>query len=182
MIRALVIYANSENRRQVLKPLMQESGLTVVADCVYGDDALDKIEILRPDVVFAGAGAPGLPNLSALISLRFTKPPYIVVISDSERYAMEAFAISAVDYLLAPFDHARLRLTMDRLRRNIGIDQRVERRLDMDTLVQHLREHSGIVPNERHDERISINFGGRFRFLYMKNIRYVEAEIGRAHV
>ena len=65
MIRALVIYANSENRRQVLKPLMQESGLTVVADCVYGDDALDKIEILRPDVVFAGAGAPGLPNLSA---------------------------------------------------------------------------------------------------------------------
>lgn len=175
VIRALVVYSNIENRLQLLNYLAQESDLNVVGDCVYGDGALDKIEMLRPDVVFVGAGPPGLPSLAALTSVSFTKRPYIVVISDSERYAMEAFAIDAIDYLLVPIAHARLKETMYRLQRNIEMDQHVERRVDMDTLVKRLREYTGKESSEHAEDKVSINFGGRFRFLCMKGIRYVEA-------
>lgn len=176
MIRALVIHADNENRRQVLKSLAQETGLTLLADCVYGDDAMEKIGSLRPDVVFASTGVPGLPSLAALTWSGFAKRPYVVVISDCERHAVEAFAINAIDYLITPIDPVRLKATLGRLRRSIEADQRLDKRLDLDTLVSYLREYTGKTQVDRQDERISINFGGRFRFLHTRSIRYVVAD------
>ena len=176
MIRALMIHADDASRKHVLKILAQETGLTLVADCVYGDDAMEKIESLRPDVVFAGTGVPGLPNLMALTWPGFAKRPYVVVTSDCERHAVEAFAINAIDYLLTPIDPVRLKMTLSRLRRNIDADQRLDKRLDLDTLVNYLREYTGKTQMDRQDERVSINFGGRFRFLHTRNIRYVMAD------
>ena len=92
MIRALVIYPDNKTRGQFLDALAQEKSITLIADCVYGDDAMQKIESLRPDVVFASAEASGLPSLAALTWPGFAKRPYLVVISDCERYAVEAFA------------------------------------------------------------------------------------------
>ena len=176
MIRALLVYPDNLGRSAVLGSLVQEPGLSVVADCVYLDDALEKIESLRPDVVFAGTEAAGVNGLAALDWRGLAKRPYVVVVSDSERYALEAFAMDAVDYLLTPIDRERLKATLHRLRRSIEADQRLDRRLDLDTLVQYLREYVVKAPPERQDERVSINFGGRFRFLSMKAIRYIEAD------
>ncbi|MFI4920089.1 MAG: LytR/AlgR family response regulator transcription factor [Gammaproteobacteria bacterium] len=175
MIRALLLYPDNACRGEVVDSLAQEPGLAIVADCVYVDDAIEKIESLRPDVVFVGMeAAPG--GLTALDWPGFAKHPYVVVISDSERHAMEAFTINAVDYLLTPLDRARLKATLHRLHRSIEADQRLDRRLDLDTLVEYLREYVGKPQPKQQDERVSINFGGRFRFLSVKNIRYIEAD------
>lgn len=176
MIRALVVYPDNADRNGVLNSLAREPSLNVVAHCVYGDDAMEKIESLRPDVVFAGTGVQGLDGLGALTWSGFSKRPYVVVISDCEQYAVEAFAINAVDYLITPIDQARLKEAVGRLRRSIEANQRLDKRLDMDTLVNCLREYVGKPQAEREDDRVSINFGGRFRFLYMKSIRYIEAD------
>ena len=176
VIRSLMIYADTGMRDQVLKMLTPGMGITVVADCEYGEDALAKIESMRPDAVFAIASTQGIYDLAALTAHGYPKRPYLVVVSDCDRYAIDAFAINATDYLLAPFDHTRLKVTVARLRRNIDMDQQTERKLDMDALVQRLREYTGKAPAESHDDRVSINFGGRFRFLHMKSIRYIEAD------
>jgi len=176
VIRALVVHAENENREQVLKCMAQEAGVTLVADCVYGDDAMAKIESLRPDVVFAGTGVPGLPNLMALTWSGFAKRPYVVVISDCERYAVEAFAINAIDYLLTPITQERLKLTVHKLRHKIEQDQRIDRRLDLDTLVRYLQEYVVKVQPKRQDERVPVSFGGRFRFVNMDYIRYLRAD------
>ena len=176
VIRSLVIHADTGIRDQMLKMLTPGMGVTVLADCEYGEDALAKIESTRPDAVFAIAGPRGISELAALVTHGYPKRPYLVVIADCDRYAIDAFAINATDYLLTPFDRARLKVTVARLRRNIEMDQQTERRLDMDTLVQRLREYAGKAPAEGLDDRVSINFGGRFRFLYMKSIRYIEAD------
>ena len=176
MIRALVICTDAEMRTRVRAMLTSGIVITVVEDCVYDEGVPTRIEAVRPDVVFAVIGAKGMPELAALVSQGYAKRPYLVVVSDCERHALDAFAISAIDYLLIPFDQARLKVTTDRLRRCVEVDQLVEKRLDMDTLVQRLREYTGKKPAEGHDDRVSINFGGRFRFLYMKSIRYIEAD------
>lgn len=176
MIRALVVHAENENRRQVLKCMAQEDGVTLIADCVYGDDAMEKIGSLRPDVVFAGTDVPGLPNLMALTWPGFAKRPYVVVISDCERYAVEAFAINAIDYLLTPITQERLKATVHKLRQKIERDQHIDRRLDLDTLVRYLQESVEKAQPKRQDERVSVGFGGRFRFVNMDYIRYLLAD------
>jgi two-component system LytT family response regulator len=176
VIHALVIYPDNKARDQFLNALAQEKNITLVADCVYGDDAMQKIGSLRPDVVFASAEAPGLPSLTALTWSGFIKRPYVVVISDCERYAVEAFAINAVDYLLTPITQARLKATVHKLREKIERDQRIDRRLDLDTLVRYLQESVEKAQPKRQDERVSVNFGGRFRFLNMDYIRYILAD------
>lgn len=176
MISALVIYPDNEARRQFLNALAQEKNITLVADCVYGDDAMQKIGSLRPDVVFASAEAPGLPSLTALTWSGFAKRPYLVVISECERHAVEAFAINAVDYLLTPITQARLKATVYKLREKIERDQRVDGRLDLDTLVRYLQESVGKAQPKRQDERVPVNFGGRFRLLNMDCIRYLQAD------
>jgi len=176
VIRALTIYPEDASRGQFLDALAQQKHITLVADCVYGDDAMQKIQTLRPDVVFASMEAPGLTQLAALLWPGFTKRPYLVVISDCERYAVEAFTMNAIDYLLTPVTPARLEITAQRLRQKIEQDQRLDRRLDLDTLVRYLQESVEKVQPKRQDERVSVNFGGRFRFLNMDYIRYLLAD------
>lgn len=176
MISALVIYPDNEARHQFSNALAQEKNITLVADCVYGDDAMQKIGSLRPDVVFASAEAPGLPSLTALTWPGFAKRPYLVVISACERYAVEAFAINALDYLVTPISQARLKATVQKLRQRIEQDQCIDRRLDLDTLVRYLQESVEKAQTKRQDERVSVNFGGRFRFLNMDIIRYLQAD------
>lgn len=176
VIRALAIYPGNNTRDPFLSALAQQKDIALVADCVYGDDAMQKIQSLRPDVVFASTEAPGLTSLSALMWPGFTKRPYLVVISDCERYAVEAFTVEAIDYLLAPVTQARLEVTMHKLRRKIEQDQRMDRRLDLDTLVRYLQESVEKAQPKRRDDRVSVNFGGRFRFLNMDYIRYLLAD------
>jgi len=176
VIRALLVYPDDASRRQILDSLAEESSIALVADCVYADDAMEKIVSLRPDVVFAGTGSPGLPSLTALTWSGFSKRPYIVVMSDSGRHAVEAFAINAIDYLLVPLNQARFKAAIYRLRRTIEADQRLDRKLDMDTLVRYLQERVEKAQPKRQDDRVSVNFGGRFRFLNMNYIRYLRAD------
>lgn len=177
MIRALVVYPDTPCHGELLRSLAQEPRVTVVADCVCVDDALAKIDSLRPDVVFAGVEAyPG--GLSALHWPASAKHPYVVVLSESGRHALEAFAINAVDYLLMPLEPERLKNAIYRLHRNLEADQLLDRRLDLDTLVHYLKGYVGKAPPERpqQDDRVAINFGGRFRFLSMRSIRYIQAD------
>jgi two-component system LytT family response regulator len=175
MIRTLVVDSDTATRNEILGFLARESDVTVVAECPDGPMALEKIENLRPDAVFAGTEVPNLPGLAALTSASSGKSPYLVVISPGERHAVEAFAANAVDYLLMPIDQARLKAAMRKLRRNLEADQRLDRRLDLDTLVNYLRKYSP-VSSDRQDDRIPISFGGRYRFISLKAIRYVQAD------
>lgn len=176
MIRALALYPDNEAREQFLNALAQERDVALVADCVYGDDAIRKIQSQRPDVVFASTEVADLPSLSALSWSGLPKRPYLVVISDCERYAVEAFAMNAIDYLLTPVTPARLEVTVDKLRQKIERDQLIDRRLDLDVLVRYLQDCVGKAQPKPQDERVSVGFGGRFRFLNMSYIRYLLAD------
>jgi len=177
VIRALLVYPDIPSRDELLRWLTQEPELSVVGDCVYVDDAMDKIEFQRPDVVFVGTEVADFTGLRSLSWAGLSKPPQVVVISDCERYALEAFAINAIDYLLTPIEQVRFKAAVHRVRRSVEAEQRLDRRLDLDTLVDYLRGYVGKPQQpDRQDDRVPINFGGRFRFLNMKNIRYIQAD------
>src|SRR5690349_13624808 len=86
-----------------------------------GLEAIDLIQKLEPDLVFLDVHMPGLDGLGAIRQLREKgiPLPYFILVTAYDQYAVEAFRLEAMDYLLKPVDKARLEETIDRARRAI---------------------------------------------------------------
>jgi two-component system LytT family response regulator/two-component system response regulator LytT len=117
--------------REELKWLLNDlPGVEVLATAENGIDAIDLIEAEEPDMVFLDVQMPGLDGMSVVKRLReMSIPlPYIVFSTAYEQYAVEAFRLEAMDYLLKPVDKLRLAETVERARRN-----RTKRELEAQT-------------------------------------------------
>lgn len=107
--------------RQELKYLLDRAGgVSVVAQGANGIEAVDLIRTHKPDVVFLDVRMPGLDGFAVLRRLLTTdRPaslPQVVFATAFDQYAVKAFEVNAVDYLLKPFDSNRLQKTLDKVR------------------------------------------------------------------
>lgn len=95
--------------------------LEIVGTAANGVEALDLIEELDPDLVFLDVQMPGLDGLGVIRKLRETHDhlPYFILATAYDQYAVEAFRVEAMDYLLKPIEKDRLALSLDRARRAI---------------------------------------------------------------
>jgi two-component system, LytTR family, response regulator LytT len=110
--------------RQELKYLLDRAGgVSVVAQGANGIEAVDLIRTHKPDVVFLDVRMPGLDGFAVirkLLSAEHRAPlPQVVFATAFDQYAVKAFEVNAVDYLLKPFDSKRLTKTLDKLRARI---------------------------------------------------------------
>jgi two-component system LytT family response regulator len=87
----------------------------VVATCRNGIEALERIRDIRPDVAFLDVAMPGLTGLDVVRALDPAERPHVVFVTAYERFAIQAFDLYAVDYLLKPFTRDRLAATVARL-------------------------------------------------------------------
>lgn len=175
MIRVLVAERDSEARRRILSQLAAEEDVEVIAVCEDMGTSLNQLELLRPDVLFVQAEMAQSHGLGVLVAPNVSKRPYIVVTAGSGRYAIEAFDVNAVDYLLEPVDSPRLGRALTKVRQNIDRDSRCERKMDVDSLVRYLKQQTERA-TDPHMERIPVNFGGRMRFLNAGAILYMETD------
>jgi len=105
--------------RQELQYLLESAGdVEVVAAGSNGIEAVELIRVHAPDVVFLDVQMPGLDGFSVLKQLLDKKMPLpqVVFATAYDRYAVRAFEVNAVDYLLKPFDRARVLQTLDKAR------------------------------------------------------------------
>jgi two-component system LytT family response regulator/two-component system response regulator LytT len=119
-----LIIDDEQLARQELKYLLDSTGgVEVLAEGTNGIEAVDLIEEHQPDVVFLDVQMPGLDGfavikqLAQLIHLRtIRRMPQIVFATAYDQYAVRAFDVNAVDYLLKPFDRGRIQQAVDRAR------------------------------------------------------------------
>ena len=90
-------------------------GVRVVATCLNGIEALERIRATRPDAAFLDVAMPGLSGLDVVRALTPPERPHIVFVTAYERFAIQAFELYAVDYLLKPFARERLAAAVARL-------------------------------------------------------------------
>lgn len=176
VIRIVVIAGDSGKHLGWLRRLSTEYGMDAPAHLHGVAEARKRGELLRPDVIFVDTEVEDFSGFEGLLAVFGAKRPHLVVMSPSGRHAVEAFSVNAVDYLLLPLDVQRLRACLLRVRRIIEADQRLERRMDMETLAGYLRDHVIQVHKPHEDERVAISFGGRYRFVTTKGIRYATAD------
>lgn len=113
MIRALVVDDEDWPRTQ-LKNMVAEQPDAEVFEAHDGIDALERIQEVRPDVVFLDIEMPGLNGFEVVEQLAHT--PLIVFATAYDEYAIKAFEANAIDYILKPVQSARLHVTWERIR------------------------------------------------------------------
>lgn len=125
-----VLLADDEElaRSRLRKLLAAYGDVAVVGEAGDGEEAIQQVAELRPDAVFLDIKMPGADGLEVVRSLR-TPRPKIVFCTAYDEYAVEAFEVHAVEYLLKPVTRARLTMCLERLRQipAAGWDLAVER-------------------------------------------------------
>jgi two-component system LytT family response regulator len=118
-------------RRTIRRLLKGDADIEVVGECADGREAVAAIERLRPDLVFLDVQMPELDGFEVLRSLR-SHVPAVVFVTAFDEYAVRAFDVHAIDYLLKPVERDRFRDTLQHVRRQLGqLDEVRERLLAM---------------------------------------------------
>jgi len=174
MIRALIADDEKLARSGLRALLAQEIDVEIVGECASGQEALEMVETLNPDALFLDVQMPALTGLEVLGRNSFSKRPYTVIISAYDNYALQAYDVRVMDYLLKPVDTTRFRQALTRLRSYLDLEQRADGRVGMDELLQRLGQDK--TRSEPVSERVPVKIGRRIRFLSLEHIRYLIAD------
>jgi DNA-binding LytR/AlgR family response regulator len=119
-MRALVVDDEPVARRRLIRLLQKIDDVTVAGEAEDGEQALEKIVALSPDLVLLDIRMPGLDGLAVA---RSSNLPPVIFTTAYARHAVEAFELAAIDYLLKPIELGRLREAIDRVRKTrVGLD------------------------------------------------------------
>ncbi len=133
---------------------------------------MERIEELEPDLVFLDVKMPGRSGLEVLRSVPPEKAPAVVLVTAFDEYAVEAFELAALDYLVKPFDDERFAGAFERARERIRADSVREAH---DRLLTALAGAARSDQEGEYLERIGIQSGGRIRVVSVADVDYVTA-------
>lgn len=115
-IRALIVDDEPLARARLRQLLARHEDMQVVAECADGGEAVRTIARARPDVVFLDIEMAEAGGMEVAAGLAGDPLPAVVFVTAHERYALEAFTVRALDYLLKPFEEARFGAALERVR------------------------------------------------------------------
>ena len=112
--RVLVVDDEAPARRLARSLLAEMDEVEVIGDAANGQAAVEAIRQLRPDIVLLDVQMPGIDGFGLVAAVGVPSMPAVIFVTAYERYALRAFDVHAVDYLLKPFDNDRFRTAMER--------------------------------------------------------------------
>jgi two-component system LytT family response regulator len=118
-VRVAVVDDEPLARDCIRLPLEGLDDVVVVAEAADGQEAVNAIRRVAPDVVFLDVQMPGLSGFDVIRHIGVENMPVVVFVTAFEEHALKAFDVHAVDYLLKPFDDARLLEALDRARHQL---------------------------------------------------------------
>jgi two-component system response regulator LytT len=141
-----------------------------------GQNGLEAVKLVRqhqPDLLFLDAQMPGLDGFGAvkMLEAKHLRMPYLVFATAFDQYALQAFEVSAVDYLLKPFDQQRLAKTVEKVKRHLQAGESVEGKIDRVLQMLDGRHDRGTV-------KVPVRAQGRQYLLDPNDIVYVKVDGG----
>ncbi|MDA3951492.1 MAG: LytTR family DNA-binding domain-containing protein [Spirochaeta sp.] len=165
-IATLVVEDEKPARERLLRALETISEVSVVGVAVHGADAVEQIRALKPDLVLLDVQIPVLDGFQVLEQLPHR--PAVVFTTAYDEYALRAFEVHAVDYLLKPYDRARLQQAIERATARV----RSNGDSGLGTLLQERRRINPYL------SRLTIRSGRTFRVLPVADVEFFRAEDG----
>lgn len=169
LIRVLLVDDESLAREMLREMLQDDPQVTIVGESCNGLEALEAIRTHSPDLIFLDVQMPELGGFELLEALG-KDIPQVIFVTAYDQYAVRAFEVHALDYLLKPFDQERFDISWQRARAHIlrdrdgGTDQRIL------ALLEEMKA------GNKYLERLVIKASGRIYFLETSEIDWIEAE------
>lgn len=167
MITALIIDDEIEAREGLAHLLEPVVDFKVIGMCKDGLEAKETIRTLAPDLIFLDVQMPGKNGFEVLGALRPEELPLVVFITAYDEYALEAFRVHALDYLLKPFTDQRFNECLDHVRSQIQLKSTG----GLQKLLQELKEQSVI---EHQKDQLKFRSSGKIYFLNTSDIVWLE--------
>ena len=183
-LRVLVADDEPIARRGLCKLLRAMDDVEVVGEAGDGGQALAAIRALRPDVVILDVQMPELDGVAVMRALPADELPGVVFVTAYDRYALAAFDVHAVDYVLKPVSPERFRMALTRARRRLAAEHHEQLAA---RLSRALEDYEG---SRRQPDRFLVRAGTRSYFVRLSDVDWLEAAdnyvrvhaAGRRHV
>ena len=156
-------------RERIRTLLASERDIEIVAEAANGLEAVQLVREHRPDLLFLDVQMPGMDGFGALEQLAGEGIPSVVFVTAYDEYALQAFEVNALDYLLKPFNRTRFQKTLRRAREHVLGRANGDLSRKLVNLLESLRT------TRDHLDRIVIRNAGRVTFLPTSEIDWIEA-------
>jgi two-component system LytT family response regulator len=183
-LRTLIVDDEKLARRGLKIRLEDIEGVEVIGECVNGQEALAAIAEQAPDLIFLDIQMPGMSGFDVVANLQQDNMPMIIFVTAFDEYAVEAFEVRAVDYILKPIDSDRLEAAVQRARsRSAQVESITDKQRLLDLVIsitgksessvaQLMKEQDG---SKSYPDRIAIKDGGETTLVPTVDIEWVDA-------
>jgi two-component system LytT family response regulator len=180
-LRVVVVDDEPLARSGMCGLLARDPELTVVAQCADGAEAVAAIAGLKPDLVLLDVQMPEMDGFEVLREVGPARMPVVVFVTAFDRFALRAFDVAAVDYLLKPFDDERFDLAIARAKHAVRNAEAGELGRRLMRLVERQgapAESPAAPPAEsaRHATRLVVKSAGRTVFVRVDEVDWIEAD------
>ncbi|HEY5802056.1 MAG TPA: LytTR family DNA-binding domain-containing protein [Burkholderiaceae bacterium] len=169
-IRALIVDDEALARRGIRQYLDLEADIEVVGECGDGLAAIDAIAALQPDLVFLDISMPEADGFDVVAAVGADNMPATIFVTAYDQYAVRAFEIHALDYLLKPVEPERMRAALARAR--VQLSAKPD---DLAARVAAVLGELGSGPARRHVRRLPIKKAGRVLLVDIDDVMRFEA-------
>ncbi|MBM3835338.1 MAG: response regulator transcription factor [Verrucomicrobia bacterium] len=168
-VRTLIVDDEPLALERLSKLLQENPEIEIVGECANGREALSMIKSVVPDLIFLDVQMPELDGFGVVAGLAGQKMPVIIFVTAYDKFALRAFEVHALDYLLKPFDRERfqqaLRRAIDQIKRN-----------QPDELTRRLSDLIGELQSDsKASDRLAVKEEGRVLLLRLDDIDWIEA-------
>ena len=175
-LRAIIVDDEDLARRGIRALLKRAGDVEIVSECGSGEEAIRAISATQPELVYLDIQMPGKTGFDVIGALPETQCPHVIFVTAFDRFAVRAFEIHALDYLLKPLNEARFNESLARARAAIAgaRDGSMIRRFWQ--MTQELRAAPGQAPAPSMADRIPVKSQGRVIIVNVAEIDWVEAD------
>lgn len=175
-IRVLIVDDEPLARHGIRQHLETETDFEIAGEAANGREAIAAMQTLAPDLVFLDIQMPLLDGFSLIEKIGVENLPAIVFVTAYDEYAIRAFEINALDYLLKPIDAERFHKTLDRVRGRVHNEQTTELDQRLSALLHELEaaKLSGAQP--RYLERVAVKKTGHITLIDVDEIEWISSQ------
>lgn len=167
-IKILIADDEQPARKKILTFLDQESGIKSIIEAENGIEAIKNIQTENPDLVFLDIQMPGMNGFEVIETIGVENMPVVIFVTAYDQYAIDAFEVQAIDYLLKPFDQERFQKSFNRALRQLELKN--NNAILLKNLINEIKSEMGYL------DRIMVNIGHRFFYIKTNDIIYISSE------
>lgn len=166
-LRLIIVDDEPLIRLGIRTGLSELDGIEIVAECETGAQAIQTILSVPADLVLLDVQMPDCDGLEVVRQVGAERMPMVIFVTAYDQYAVKAFELNAVDYLLKPFDNARLRISVERARKRLAA---ISQSRFADQLQSLINARVDSWPRQ-----LVVRTGDRYEFVAVHSIDWIES-------